>query len=127
MVWVLAVYVQPVQRTRYLALEAVVVLEDALSVQAVVRAYGLVRGARDHKPPVFFGDAPLAVFVFEAHLEYVAVVVKVVWVEARLLFRLRPGPHARPQGVGRRQVTLGAVRGEAGGEGEGLPGGGAGD
>jgi hypothetical protein len=93
-----------------------------IPVEAVVGRFGigLVGGTEDHEPRVFVGDAPFASCVHDAHLEDVAVAVDILGVEAGLLFGLGPGSHARPQGVGRRQVALGAVGREAGEHVEGL-------
>src|SRR5215203_3879855 len=119
---ILTVHVEAVEGTRYPPPEAVVVLEGSFPVEPVVGGLGvgLVGGPGDHEPRVFVGDAPLAASVDDAHLEDVAVTVYILGVETRLLFGLGPGSQGRPQGVGRRQVALGAVGGETGEHIEGL-------
>ncbi len=115
-VGILAIHVEAVQGTRYLALEPVVVLEETFPVYAVVSGPGLrlVGAARDHEPGVFTGDAPLAVPILDAHLDDVSVIVEVFGVEAIFGLGLGPGAGARAQGVRGREVAFGAVGGEAG-------------
>jgi hypothetical protein len=76
--------------------------------------------ASSGEPLVAVGDAPLAVLVRHAHLHDVAVAVHVVGLEARLLFRLGPGPRGGPQGMGGGEVAFGAIGREAGEDVEGL-------
>jgi hypothetical protein len=119
---ILAVHVQAVEGTRYPPPEAVVVFEGPFPVEPVVGGLGVgfVGRPGDHEPGVLVGDAPLAPSVNDAHLEDVAVAVDVLGVEAWLLFGLGPGSQGRPQGVGRRQVALGAIGRETGEHVEGL-------
>ncbi len=111
---VLPVEIQPVlARDGVQGYIGVVVPHKAFDVEVVVdfvRRTQVVRTPADHDSRVLLGDLPPAVGVLHPHLQYPTVAVYVFGIEPRLVVSLfRPGPEARPEHVGGREIVLGAV------------------
>src|SRR5207249_8942191 len=96
-----AVEVEPLERSRELHGEAVVVADPALREDPVVLASIFVGLPPDHQPRVLRGDLPLAARVLETHLEQAAVAVDVVAEQAVGLVEVGVGPDPAADEAGR--------------------------